>query len=369
MLFQQLLSLRFCAFAVLSWFLAYLVLGIAMLVFPSTAVYRDGMIIASLFTLASFVHAAAASMYLYKVTKKYQRPLGYTILSSIFAMVAGLVLYPVRWHNGLTTDSLQLRSVAQTTIPLPAVAVMSIPWRSDFANITTDNPPKCYIADWAGGFNDDESLCSTIPSEEVLGHHNCSCGDMWSPPEQGLADDYYDHIPYRVLQPGPNLMINTTLATFVLQLSSTFNSSRTPAGYPIQGPALTVLLYDRNISLVDAFKNGYGTRTIIDAHGTTSLSITPEYHIGFDHDPYYVYTSAGAGSISNLNMVCDVAQPDQYTGPCYFGLDIRFISMNRLEVIKQKELSPPDVFVEFGAYYALFQFVAWLVAGMATSAT
>lgn len=250
---------------------------------------------------------------------------------------------------------------------LPAIAVISIPHRKDFANITVDKSPKCYIADWAGSFNNGEDMSSTTSSDEVLRHHNCSCVDMWAPLEYGLADDFYEDIAYRILQPSPNLMVNTTSATFVLQLYSTFSSSRTPAGWPIPAPALTILINDRTISLQDAINNDISTRTMIDAHGTTSLSITPEYHIGFGRDPYYPYTTANVGSKSALNVICDVAKPDEYTGPCYFTLDIRCVSMERLEVRKQKQMSPPDVFIEFDAYYALLQFIAWIVAGVATS--
>lgn len=98
-------------------------------------------------------------------------------------MVLCIVLYPTQWYYNLNAESVRLSQdhmvcaytlmslldqtliehlASQDTVRLPAVALMSLYGNQKSPNFLTSPPPKCFLSDYAAGFQDNVTGCKQL---------------------------------------------------------------------------------------------------------------------------------------------------------------------------------------------------------------
>ncbi|KAI9727504.1 MAG: hypothetical protein M1828_006446 [Chrysothrix sp. TS-e1954] len=115
-------------------------------------------------------------------------------------------------------------------------------------------------------------------------------------------------------------------------------------------------------TLEEAYNNGYGTSTLINANAVTSIDLAVSHYGGFDtvsHTHYDVTLS----TIPNMDMICDISENDNEQH-CYTTTFVRVPTFTQTIHIKQPVSQWTDVVAEAGAYFAFVQFLSWILSGL-----
>ena len=142
-------------------------------------------------------------------------------------------------------------------------------------------------------------------------------------------------------------------------------------------PNFWLLVYDPTIPAQEAYKSGTAGLTLINANGFTTVTLTPSYFKRRDSLPHYEY-DAQVSTTPMLDVVCDVAERNmkladaKVKGPndnayatCYAFIAIRYANLERETATERPVMEWGDVVMSVGSYFALVQFVCWVVSGLA----
>lgn len=124
------------------------------------------------------------------------------------------------------------------------------------------------------------------------------------------------------------------------------------------------MIYDPALDLITAYENNLYSMRQINAHGMTEATLELNYLEGQGQFQHYSY-NMGTSETPDINMICDSSLKSGNW--CYATVNIRFSSMIRTRYAQEQATSPGDVFQSVGSYFALVQFVSWVVSGMALS--
>lgn len=291
-----------------------------------------------------------------------------------------MVLYPTIWYPALNGKVLRQEVQDLEVVNPPAIAWITINDRGDVAHFLDYPYPKGFMSDITGGFDANMTDCNTLPQDEILANHYCNCSEMFSPITDAPLANHKGGITYRSFSPEPEIIMNSTNATLVLQVYSDHNTSGTPRDWMQPGPMLLLMVFDSRLPMMDAFMGGLAAVTHIPVLAATKVVISPQYRIGWNRDPYYYY-GMEATSIPSLNDICDVSR--EYITWCYTTTVIQFADLTRTVERRHLASSPgvsillnaqnlsdvlislQDIFAQVGGYFAFVQFLCWMVSGMA----
>jgi hypothetical protein len=218
-------------------------------------------------------------------------------------------MFPLVWYAKLNRDVLTQQVQDMATIAPPAVAWISIKDRGDSPNLLTWPYPKGFVSDLVGGFDTYVTTCQSLSEELILANHYCNCSEMFSEVLQAPLANHVGGIQYRDFQPAPFISLNTTNSSLVLQIFSdrkrfrlshspfnadglADNTSVTPRDWMMPGPFLELMVYDPSIPMLEAFTSGQAPVRHIPVLGSSTVTVTPEYRIGWGRDPYYYYSQS-----------------------------------------------------------------------------
>ena len=142
-----------------------------------------------------------------------------------------------------------------------------------------------------------------------------------------------------------------------------------------------MLVYDPAIPAQEAYTSGTAGLSLINGNGFTTVTLSPTYVRRKGVTPHYEYNAAMSTS-PNLNVACDVAAGNTSAvstqgmssnasaySLCYASIAFRFATMQRTTITERPVMSWADVVASVGSYFALVQFVCWVISGVAWTGT
>ncbi|KAK4555405.1 hypothetical protein LTR86_007702 [Recurvomyces mirabilis] len=292
----------------------------------------------------------------------YHSNLVSTIMTCIATIIICMVMYPLLWYPSLNQDVLTQQVQDMQSMHPPAMAWVSIADRGDSPKPLDYPHPEGFVSDIAGGFDSTMTPCQAQTKETILAEHYCNCSESFSGVQKAPLANHVGGISYRDFIPSTQISFNTTNASLVLQVFSSHNSSGTPRDWILPGPFLLLMAFDPVMPTMEAFTSGRAQITHIPVLASTNVVIQPQYRMGWGGKPYYYY-DMGITSIPSLNDICDVG--DDYVTWCYTTVVLQFVDMTRTVMTRQRAASPSDIFAQVGGYFALVQFLCWIISGMA----
>lgn len=150
------------------------------------------------------------------------------------------------------------------------------------------------------------------------------------------------------------------------------NSSKWSANSSIIGsPNFWLLVYDPVIPAQQVYTSGTAGLSLINANGVNTVTLSPTYVQRRDSPPHYEYNAIVSTS-PNLNIVCDVATRNMSPGAtsnvytdCTAFILFRFGNLDRTTINERPAMEWADVVASIGSYFALVQFVCWVISGLA----
>jgi hypothetical protein len=132
-----------------------------------------------------------------------------------------------------------------------------------------------------------------------------------------------------------------------------------------------LLVYDPAIPAQEAYTTGTAGLSILNGNGFTTVTLNPTYVQRKDSPPHYEYNSQFYTS-PFLNIVCDVGtrsttstDDENAYADCTAYIVFRFATLERAILTEKPVMSWMDVVMNVGSYFALVQFVCWVISGLA----
>ncbi|RDW57818.1 hypothetical protein BP5796_12619 [Coleophoma crateriformis] len=215
------------------------------------------------------------------------------------------------WYPGQRQFKEFVNRDTVSAMKFPAVAVFQ---RLDFtgqANLLGTGS-KCFL----GWYIYSGPNCSSLTANEMTMESKCDCKEDWSTniPEGFVW--YNTSFRYLLFQPTEDLI--SPQPTYLMMLQVFFNYNLTQAtidsGFGPQ-PSLSIAVFDPDLTLEEAMRNGYTSLVDINANAATSINLdivrrqnTP------GADANYDYSNLVISSVPALDLVCNTATEGSW--PC-----------------------------------------------------
>ena len=135
------------------------------------------------------------------------------------------------------------------------------------------------------------------------------------------------------------------------------------------------LMYTTRSFAQDAYRLRISSLLHINANGFTEIKLSSTYVQPQEALAHYQY-DAVANTSPSLDIACDVASPQKApsnptalntnsVAACRAYITFRFSSLARTTITERPTMDWADVVTSAGAYFALIQFICWVVSGIA----
>ncbi|KAG7005163.1 hypothetical protein G7Y79_00021g050300 [Physcia stellaris] len=291
-----------------------------------------------------------------KSNPSYGRNLMNSVLTVLFSLIVFTILYHKRWSHRLRLPVVQVTHDIVDNPRFPAVALLQDLTATYQANLVP-HPMKCFL----NKFVEDAPMCHSLSRTELLSAYSCNCNDSWVP---GIQTRYEDSQKkggshYASFRPADYIVSRGANIFMTLQVFFTFNTSN-PNNRPVPSPVLWLMVYDPVLSFEKAYAQGYGPLNLFNANGPTTINLGLEYYQPSNDTGYYKY-DVMFSTAGNINLVCDVTA--NATQLCDASLIIQIPRFDRTVQTQKMSMEWPDVILEAGAYFALVQFLSWIISG------
>ncbi|KAF2657475.1 hypothetical protein K491DRAFT_742118 [Lophiostoma macrostomum CBS 122681] len=301
--------------------------------------------------------------------RPYSRNLANTVMTVILTVMVMTAMYSQIWYDGLRAVVTHLETDTISAPSFPAIAVFQR-WQNSQAEIYP-NEFKCY----SGPKDDNAVQCSSLSVEESLNTSSCDCGDSWPSAERvarggdtvmwlGRNATYYSMLPSEsTVSRGAGHFL-TLQVFFSYNKTESFNNESVTLA-----PGMWVAIYDPTFDLAEALSSGEVYTAQIDANSHTVVDIGLVYYhleVNFHLGRYSLDVCLLDVTISvrqNLDLVCDVDYEFWYL--CHLTLEVQIPSFRRTVVREEFRYQWSNVVADAGAYFALVQFLSWIVSGSA----